>query len=140
MKNRYRIYRRGRVLYCRDLNTGKNESLKTKDRAAAERIVHAKNEAVREPQVNLALARAYLSAIRSTSHQNVRVTHCLHLSHRPFSHSPWTRQSLFRLRFPRPMNLRFLIMTLIRSHQNRQVPRNQSRQSRRNQKMMSVDE
>lgn len=62
MKNRYRIFRRGRVLYCRDLETGKNESLKTSDRALAERLVHAKNEAVREPQVNLALARAYLAA------------------------------------------------------------------------------
>ena len=40
----------------------KTRSLKTNDRTAAERIVHAKNEAVREPQVNLALARAYLSA------------------------------------------------------------------------------
>ncbi len=62
MKNRYRIFRRGPVLYCRDLETGKNESLKTNDRAVAERLVHAKNEAVRQPQVNLALARAYLSA------------------------------------------------------------------------------
>jgi hypothetical protein len=62
MKNRYRLFRRGRVFYTREVETGKNESLKTKERSVAERLLHAKNEAARQPQVNLAMARAYLAA------------------------------------------------------------------------------
>jgi hypothetical protein len=62
MKNRYRLFRRGRVFYAREVETGKNESLKTKERSVAERLLHAKNEASRQPQVNLAMARAYLAA------------------------------------------------------------------------------
>jgi hypothetical protein len=62
MKNRYRLFRRGRVFYAREVETGKNESLKTTERSVAERLLHAKNEASRQPQVNLAMARAYLAA------------------------------------------------------------------------------
>jgi hypothetical protein len=42
--------------------TGKQETLRTKDRAAAERILNAKNEATRQPFINLQIARAYLQA------------------------------------------------------------------------------
>ena len=41
-------------------STQKQESLQTKDRAAAERIFHARNEAHRQPIINLQIARAYL--------------------------------------------------------------------------------
>ena len=62
MKNRYRLFRRGRVFYAREIETGRNESLKTNDLSVAERLLHAKDEAARQPQVNLAIARAYLAA------------------------------------------------------------------------------
>lgn len=64
MKDRYRlIYRgeRGSMYYCVDSVTGHRVSLKTKDRAAAKNIVFAKNESLRQPAINLQLAKAYLS-------------------------------------------------------------------------------
>ncbi len=64
MKDRYcLIYRgeRGSMYYCVDSVTGHRVSLKTKDRAAAKKIVFAKNESLRQPGINLQLAKAYLS-------------------------------------------------------------------------------
>jgi integrase len=64
MKTRYRlIYRgeRGRQFYCVDSETGKRFSLKTKDRDAAEQIVLAKNQSLRQPALNLQIAKAYLA-------------------------------------------------------------------------------
>jgi hypothetical protein len=73
MKNRYRLYRRGRsaVFYAHDSVTGKQESLKTQSRAAAQRLLVAKNAAAEQPQLNLALARTYL-----TAHDPKMVTRC----------------------------------------------------------------
>ena len=65
VKNRYRSVKvgsRGGTFYCEDTNTGKRKSLRTKDEAEAERLVHAKNEAVRQPQINRRMGMAYLSA------------------------------------------------------------------------------
>lgn len=63
MKRRYHLYRRARgVFYCLDTETGKRESLKTKDAVEAQRLVDARNEAGRNPYLNLQLARVYLSA------------------------------------------------------------------------------
>jgi integrase len=64
MKTRFRlIYRgeRGRQFYCVDSETGKRFSLKTKDRDAAEQIVLAKNQSLRQPALNLQIAKAYLA-------------------------------------------------------------------------------
>ncbi len=64
MKTRYRlIYRgeRGRQFYCVDSETGRRFSLKTKDRDVAEQIVLAKNQALRQPALNLQIAKAYLA-------------------------------------------------------------------------------
>jgi integrase len=63
MKQRYRIYRRanGRF-YLQDNTTGKQESLQTSDRKEAMRLLHARNEAMRQPLINLQIARAYLAA------------------------------------------------------------------------------
>jgi integrase len=62
MKNRYRIVHRGdRGFYFVDTETGKRESLHTKDRDAAEQIVLAKNQALRQPSLNLQIAKAYLA-------------------------------------------------------------------------------
>ena len=64
MKTRFRLtYRgeRGRQFYCIDSETGRRVSLKTKDRDAAEQIVLAKNQSLRQPTLNLQIAKAYLA-------------------------------------------------------------------------------
>lgn len=60
MKNRYRLFRRGNVYWSHDSSNGKQESLRTKDRTEAQRLLNARNEALRQPGINLQIARAYL--------------------------------------------------------------------------------
>jgi integrase len=61
MKERYRLFlRRKSVYYAFDNTTRTFESLKTKDRAQAERLLLAMNEAGKQPAMNLGLARVYL--------------------------------------------------------------------------------
>src|SRR5208283_1971312 len=65
VKNRFRSVKvgsRGGTFYCEDTNTGERKSLRTKDEAEAGRLVHAKNEAVRQPQINRRMGMVYLSA------------------------------------------------------------------------------
>ena len=62
MKRRFFIFLRGTAFYIEDTLTRKQTSLFTKDRATAERLLHAKNEAEQQPAVNLQIARAYLAA------------------------------------------------------------------------------
>ncbi|MCW5556180.1 MAG: hypothetical protein KIS67_29005, partial [Verrucomicrobiae bacterium] len=64
MKNRFRLYRRTKtgVFYLHDGDTGKQESLGTRDRAEAKTLLATRNEAVRQPHLNLQIARAYLAA------------------------------------------------------------------------------
>lgn len=47
--------------YCFDSQTNKRWSLKTNDRDAAEQIVLAKNQSLRQPTLNLQIAKAYLA-------------------------------------------------------------------------------
>lgn len=61
MRERFRMFRRGYVYYCQDNVTGKQESLRTSDEKSARRLFNAKNETCRQPQLNLALARVYLT-------------------------------------------------------------------------------
>jgi len=77
MKNRYRLVERRnrlRSFYCVDTATGKRSSLATSDRDAAEQIVLAKNQAIRQPTLNLQIARAYMagsdSGVASRTWQN----------------------------------------------------------------------
>ncbi len=68
MKTRYRLIRRGnrkRAFYCVDTQTGQRTSLGTADEAAAVRIVQAKNDAERQPVLNLQIAKAYLAGADS---------------------------------------------------------------------------
>src|ERR1043166_7185877 len=61
MKQRYRLFRRrGGVFYSVDNVTGKQISLKTEKEDEALRLVNARNEAERQPVINLQIARAYL--------------------------------------------------------------------------------
>lgn len=62
MQNRFTVFRRGAVFYCEDHTTGQQKSLRTRDEAEARRIVQAKNDAVTLPQMNLVMAKTYLSA------------------------------------------------------------------------------
>ena len=62
MKQRYLLFRRGDVFYCEDTTSRKQTSLKTKDEGEALTLLHAKNEAARQPVLNLQIARTYLTA------------------------------------------------------------------------------
>jgi integrase len=63
MQSKHRLFQRaGGVFYWQENGTTKQRSLKTKNRKEAERLLMAMNEAHRQPLLNLALGRAYLSA------------------------------------------------------------------------------
>lgn len=62
MKPRFLLFRRGRVFYCEDQESRRQISLRTRDQAAAQSLVNARNEAVRQPQLNLRIAQTYLAA------------------------------------------------------------------------------
>lgn len=62
MKPRFILYRRGGYFYSQDTSTGQQTSLRTKDADEARLLLHAKNEAYRQPILNLQLARTYLTA------------------------------------------------------------------------------
>ena len=64
MKQRFRLFRRGTGgrYYIHDGVTGRQESLHTANTAEARRVLHARNEAERQPHINLQIARAYLAA------------------------------------------------------------------------------
>lgn len=62
MKNQYTLFRRGDVFYVQERATGRQTSLRTKDETEARSLLHARNEAQRQPVLNLHLARAYLAA------------------------------------------------------------------------------
>ena len=62
MKTKYTLFRRGGIYYSQDAATGQQKSLRTRDEAAASQLINVRNEAQRQPMLNLHLARAYLAA------------------------------------------------------------------------------
>lgn len=62
MKTRFILFRRGETFYCEDTTTGKQTSLRTKDKSEAATLLHSRNEAARQPVLNLQIARTYLAA------------------------------------------------------------------------------
>jgi integrase len=62
MKSRFILFRRAGVFYSEDTTTRQQISLRTKDEAEALTLLHTKNEAHRQPTLNLHIARAYLTA------------------------------------------------------------------------------
>ncbi len=65
MKNRFRLIQRGLrggMFYCVDSETGRRETLGTKNPDEASQIVLARNQAVRQPALNLQMAKAFLAA------------------------------------------------------------------------------
>ncbi|MEM1223627.1 MAG: tyrosine-type recombinase/integrase, partial [Verrucomicrobiota bacterium] len=61
MRNRYRLIRKRGVFYFHDTVTGVRESARTRDKKAAGELLFAKNQAAKQPALNVAMARAYLS-------------------------------------------------------------------------------
>ncbi len=61
MKQRFILYRRklGGMFYVEDTETRKQQSLGTRDRSEAKSLLNARNESVRQPQLNLQIAKAY---------------------------------------------------------------------------------
>ena len=63
MKERYLVFeRKNGIFFLEDRLLKKQNSLKTRDEETARRICHAKNEALRQPAINLHIARAFLTA------------------------------------------------------------------------------
>ena len=62
MKPRFILFKRAGVFYSEDTVTRKRHSLRTKDEAEAHTLLHTKNEAYRQPVLNLQIARTYLTA------------------------------------------------------------------------------
>ena len=62
MNQRFILFRRAGVFYCEDRETRKQTSLRTRDKAEALSLLHAKNESARQPVLNLRIARVYLAA------------------------------------------------------------------------------
>jgi len=60
MNQRYTMFCRAGVFYYEDKITGKQLSLRTKDEAEAKILLNAKNESIRQPILNLQIAKAYL--------------------------------------------------------------------------------
>ena len=51
------MFVRSEIYYCEDRTTGQQKSLRTRDEAEAQRIIQAKNDAVKLPQMNLVMAK-----------------------------------------------------------------------------------
>jgi integrase len=75
MKNQFTLFLRNGVFYCEDTTTGKQSSLRTRDKVEAGRLLAVKNEAVRQPAMNLQIAQVYLQhgdpALAARTWQNV---------------------------------------------------------------------
>ena len=62
MKPKFRLFRRGKTFWCEDTESGRQQSLGTKNKADATRLLHGRNEAHAVPFANLQMARAYMMA------------------------------------------------------------------------------
>ena len=61
MKHKYRMFRRqSGVYFIQDNETGRQQSLRTRNKQEAETLLHASNESHRQPFLNLQIARTYL--------------------------------------------------------------------------------
>ena len=69
MKQQFLLFRRNKssrgskaMFYLEDTVSGKKTSLRTTNRAVAERLLHAHREAHQQPIINIQIARAYVAA------------------------------------------------------------------------------
>jgi len=65
MKQRFILFKRAGVFYSEDTTTRKQHSLRTKDEAEALTLLHSKNEAHRQPMLNMQIAKAYIAGTDS---------------------------------------------------------------------------
>lgn len=63
MKTAYRMFKRGGVFYAQNNETGQQQSLRTKDKREATKLVNARNGAAQSPALNREPGRVFLSAI-----------------------------------------------------------------------------
>ena len=69
MKSRFILFRRAGVFYAEETATGKQTSLRTKAEAEALTFLNTKNEATRQPAMNLQIAQVYLQHADATMSQ-----------------------------------------------------------------------
>lgn len=62
MKERFYLYRRRQTFYVQDSRTGKQQSLETKDRNVARRLLEIKRQAADSPSFNKIILKTCLSA------------------------------------------------------------------------------
>ena len=53
MKHLFNLFQRAGIFYCEDTGTGRQTSLRTRERTHAERLLHVRNEAVQQSGMNL---------------------------------------------------------------------------------------
>jgi hypothetical protein len=58
----YRLFKHNGIFYAENVETKKQESLRTRSKSEALVLLAAKNEAARQPALNLQIARTYLAA------------------------------------------------------------------------------
>jgi uncharacterized protein RhaS with RHS repeats len=94
MKNRYRLFQRSSgIFFLENDVTRKQESLRTRDKTVAKRILSARNEAHRQPAINLQIARAYLmvSDPGSTTRTWQSVMDAVAQTKKDVTRKPWDR-------------------------------------------------
>jgi hypothetical protein len=73
MQARYRLYRRSNrshgTYYAQDSTTGARESLGTKNKAEALKLLQAKNDAQSQPVLSRELAKVYLHTLAEASEE-----------------------------------------------------------------------
>ena len=75
MRQKSRSYRRSAgVFYWQENGTGKRGSLHTKDWPEPERLILAMNKVSKQPALNLAIGRAYLSAMATVAFRSSAAT------------------------------------------------------------------
>jgi integrase len=62
-KKRFWLCKRGEIYFTHDTTTGERRSLNTRDAREAEQLINAKNVAVEQPGINLALAQVHLAGM-----------------------------------------------------------------------------
>ena len=82
------MFQRGSVFYAEETATGKQISLRTKDEEEALTLLNTKNEATRQPAMNLQIAQVYL--------QHADPTNCSPIPNRRCSGSSMTPALLNR--------------------------------------------
>jgi integrase len=96
MKQRFILYRRNNgKYYAEDTVTRKQSSLKTRDEGEALTLLHSKNEAFRQPVLNLQIARTYLTATDASAAKRTWQT--------PMDEMTATKTGETRVRYERAM-------------------------------------